>query len=239
MESNVAELQPQRIVMTAELLHERIAVRFAGRGLVQVAWQVRRVAGQAVAETVAIQQPVRWIRGVTIGLIIIMASVVLKLLFHLRFTDADGWEMLGGIEAGINTVVYLGVGLLFFVTLEQRLKRRKALRAIQELRALAHVIDMHQLSKDPEWFHLKESSPLNDESQHLGTTELTRYLDYCTDLLALLGKTAAVYAQNMQDGVVLKAVDEIETLTTSLSRKIWQKIIILDAQARRSVAESG
>lgn len=31
------------------------------------------------------------------------------------------------------------------------------------------------------------------------------------------------------DSVVLQAVDEVEALTMGLSRKIWQKIMILDA----------
>jgi hypothetical protein len=37
------------------------------------------------------------------------------------------------------------------MTIETRVKRRRALRAIHELRSIAHVIDMHQLTKDPEW----------------------------------------------------------------------------------------
>lgn len=43
----------------------------------------------------------------------------------------------------------------------------------------------------------------------------------------MTGKVAALYAQNFRDGVVLSSVNEIESLTTGLSRKIWQKIIIL------------
>jgi poly-beta-hydroxyalkanoate depolymerase len=58
--------------------------------------------------------------------------------------------------------------------------------------------------------------------------ELTRYLDYCSEMLSLAGKVAALYAQNFPDAVVLAAVNEVETLTTGLSRKIWQKIMILN-----------
>jgi hypothetical protein len=39
---------------------------------------------------------------------------------------------------------------------------------------------------------------------------------------------AALYAQTFDDPVVLSAVEELETLTTALSGKIWQKIMILD-----------
>ena len=48
-------------------------------------------------------------------------------------------------------------------------------------------------------------------------------------MLSLTSKLAAVYAQNLPDPVVIDAVNEIESLTTNLSQKIWQKITILDA----------
>jgi len=44
----------------------------------------------------------------------------------------------------------------------------------------------------------------------------------------LIGKLAALYAQNLDDGVALSAVDQLEALTTGLSRKIWQKVMLLD-----------
>ena len=55
-----------------------------------------------------------------------------------------------------------------------------------------------------------------------------RYLDYCSEMLSLTGKLAALYMQNMRDPIVIESVNEIEDLTTSLSRKIWQKIMILN-----------
>ena len=58
--------------------------------------------------------------------------------------------------------------------------------------------------------------------------ELGRYLDYCSELLSLVSKIAALYVQRFDDEVVLGAVNEVETLTNGLSRKIWQKIMILD-----------
>jgi hypothetical protein len=47
-------------------------------------------------------------------------------------------------------------------------------------------------------------------------------------MLSLVGKLAALYAQSNSDSVVLQAVNDIETLTNGISRKIWQKIMILD-----------
>lgn len=227
-ERSQAELQPERIVMTLELLCERIETRLPGRGLSKVARDTRVAASDAVGLAVSIQEPIVWIRIVSSILALIMVGVVAKLAYHLKFTDADGWSMLEGINSGISSLIYLGLAVIFLVTLETRIKRRKALKAVQELRALAHVIDMHQLSKDPEWALHRESSPWDGESEHMDPYLLGRYLDYCVDLLALIGKLAALYAQNSQDGVVLQAVEEVENLTATLATKIWQKIMLLD-----------
>lgn len=224
-----AELQPDRIVMTIELLSERIDARLPQRGLSKVARDVRLAAGDAVGQAAAIQEPILWIRIVSAALVLAMICVAGKITYHLKFTEtADGWAMLEGIDSGISLLIYLGLAVVFFVTLETRIKRRQSLRALQELRALAHVIDMHQLSKDPEWRLHRESSPWDKESAHMEPYLLGRYLDYCVDLLALLGKLAALYAQNSQDGVVLQAVEEVENLTATLATKIWQKIMLID-----------
>lgn len=222
------ELEPQRIVMTVELVCERIETRLPGRGLIAVARHVRSAAGDAVGMVEAINRPILPIRLGSAALVLVIAWVVGKLIFHLRFTDATGWEMLEGIDAGISAAIYLSLMVLFLVTLETRIRRRRALRAIQELRALAHVIDMHQLSKDPE--QVLEDAPFahDRDDNPLAPKLLGRYLDYCADLLSLIGKVAALYAQNTQDGIVLQAVEEVETLTSTMATKIWQKIMILD-----------
>ena len=45
-------------------------------------------------------------------------------------------------------------------------------------------------------------------------------------MLSLVGKVAALYVRNFDDPVSLAAVSEVEALTTGLSRKIWQKLMI-------------
>jgi hypothetical protein len=59
--------------------------------------------------------------------------------------------------------------------------------------------------------------------------ELGRYLDYCSELLSLVSKTGASYVQQFPDPQAIEAVDGLTTLTTDLSRNIWQKIMILEA----------
>jgi hypothetical protein len=46
-------------------------------------------------------------------------------------------------------------------------------------------------------------------------------------LLSLDSKVDALYVQHCDDGPTLAAVTEIEQLTTGLSRKIWQKLMIV------------
>ena len=62
---------------------------------------------------------------------------------------------------------------------------------------------------------------------------MSRYLEYCSELLSLVSKLAALHAQDLQDPVVLEAVNDVESLTADLSRKVWQKITILDIAGAR------
>jgi hypothetical protein len=124
-------------------------------------------------------------------------------------------------------VVYLGVVLVFFVTLENRFKRRKAVRAVHELRALAHIIDMHQLAKDPERL-VGGPNGVPEAGKAMGAEGMGHYLNYCTELLALVSKIGQLYVQDFPDGTALSAVDQFENLATGLSQKIWQKLMILD-----------
>ena len=39
--------------------------------------------------------------------------------------------------------------------------------------------------------------------------------------------------QHFDDSAALAAVNEVETLCTGLSRKIWQKIMLVDSVSRR------
>ncbi|MBW2374051.1 MAG: hypothetical protein JRF70_16110, partial [Deltaproteobacteria bacterium] len=121
-------------------------------------------------------------------------------------------------------VVLIGAAVFFLITVDARLKRRRGLRA---LHVIAHIIDMHQLTKDPE--HLLSGSRGTPSSprREMSAAELGRYLDYCSEMLALTGKVATLYVAEFDDPVVLDAVTEVGNLTTGLSRKVWQKLMVL------------
>ena len=144
------------------------------------------------------------------------------------------------MEAGINDVVLIGAAIFFLLSFETRYKRQRALKAIHELRSIAHVIDMHQLTKDPHRI-------MNAQYAHTGLSPklemneflLRRYLDYCSEMLSLVGKIAAVYVQEFDDGVAMASASELEALTTGLSGKIWQKIAILHSAGIEDEANQG
>lgn len=226
------DLNPKSILETIDKLEHRIAERFPDSGLRQVCKEFRNLAGPAEKLARQLGPPIWPVRIAIIlaaGLLLFVAigaATVLAERFSIDTNDIS--EMLQATEAGINELIFLGLALYFLISLETRIKRHSALQALHRLRSIAHVVDMHQLTKDPAHllspFQDTESSPEHTLTRY----QLMRYLDYCAEMLALDSKLAALFAQNMDDPVVLTAVNELESLTQGLSSKIWQKIMILD-----------
>jgi hypothetical protein len=230
-------LAPAKIVETCRMLQHRIAERFPGSGLSKVAVEIASTSEEAAGLTKWLSKPHLPLR-ILAGLgILCVLSIVLGGLWSVKLppTFSSVAEFLQGSEAALNEIVFLGIAVIFLITLENRLKRRRALKAIHVLRSIAHIIDMHQLTKDPERITGPLPATEPGAKRSLSPSELIRYLDYCTDLLALSSKIAALYVQKFDDPVTLAAVNEVENLTNGLSRKIWQKIMILD----RIIAPAG
>ncbi len=133
------------------------------------------------------------------------------------------------MESVVNLVILIGAFVWSLWKLEDGVRRGRIMKALHEFRSLAHVIDMHQLTKDPTVV-IGATEPEHRMSQFA----LARYLDYCAEMLALIGKLAALYAAGTDDPEVVRAVNEIETLTTDMGRKIWQKITILGELVERT-----
>ncbi len=117
--------------------------------------------------------------------------------------------------------------LFFLVSIEERLKRRDALQALNELRSIIHVIDMHQLTKDPSLLVTVAGKTSSSPARVLSSFEMTRYLDYCSEMVSLTSKVAVLFAQGFPDPVVTDVVSDIERIAAGLSQKIWQKITIV------------
>jgi hypothetical protein len=86
---------------------------------------------------------------------------------------------------------------------------------------------MHQLTKDPEQRLTRPPPTAASPVRTMTRVELGRYLDYCSEMLSVTSKIAALFVERFDDPVTLAAVNEIESLTAGLSRKIWQKISML------------
>jgi hypothetical protein len=217
------------IVETLGRLERRIEERFPGSGLGRVAAELLLVARDSTRRAAALRRPNVAVRIASWALIALIVGIAGEALLHFRL--APRWDEVVAFvntSQAIQNVVFLGIAVLFLANVETRLKRRRALAAIHELRSIAHIVDMHQLTKNPDQF-LAESAATASSPSRVGTRfELSRYLAYCTELLSLTSKVAALYVQEFEDRVVLEAVNDMETLATGLSTKIWQKIIILD-----------
>jgi hypothetical protein len=219
-------LDPEKIEETINRLQRRIAERFPDSGLSKVCVQLQTISHHARERSREIARPNRSLRLIIASLIILVlvGTVATAWRLNVPMKVDDFVDLVQLIEAGMNDVVLIGAAIFFLVTLETRFKRRRALVAIHELRAIAHIIDMHQLTKDPERLLTPDKDTSSSPQRTLSAFELGRYLDYCSEMLALVGKLAAVYVQHFDDSVVLEAATEVEDLTTGLSQKIWQKI---------------
>jgi hypothetical protein len=225
----LVELDADVLEATVQLLRDRISERFPGSGLSRRGDDLLEIIAQIRQRVAEIARPIWWIRALyaLVGVIVFIGLAAVPIeLPNAGVRDVFDWVQI--VESAVNDIVLLGAGLVFVSTVETRLKRRRALRELHEIRSFAHVIDMMQLTKDPHRV-LGYEGRVTTSSPHetLSAFELGRYLDYCSELLALSAKGAAVVAQHFDDPAVLAAVNEIEALTTGLSRKIWQKLVVL------------
>jgi hypothetical protein len=223
------QLDAPKIVETVATLQRRIAERFPESGLSKLSGEVHTVAQETVERIHWIKRPHLPLRGVIALLLLAFVAVLVVLLLTLRASDLyEVATFIQVLEAGLSSIFFIGASVVFLVTWESRIKRNRALVAIHELRAMAHIVDMHQLPKNPEAVLGPQSNTASSPTRRLTPFQLGRYLDYCSELLSLIGKVSALYSQGLEDPVVLAAVDDVEDLTTELSQKIWQKIGLLE-----------
>jgi hypothetical protein len=231
--TNFRQLDETQIVETLVQLRDAIEERFPSSGLGRVSGElliVAREASEIVDYLKRPHWPVRLSIGVAIAaMLVVLGMVVTTVRVPARVEGLT--DFVQAVESGINDLIFLGVAIFFLVGIESRLKRKRALTALHELRSLVHIIDMHQLTKDPERLLAARRESAAPE-RAMTVAELGRYLDFCSDLLSVSSKVAALFVQHLNDSVVLAAVDEIETLSGGFSSKIWQKITLLERSTR-------
>lgn len=224
------KLDEAEIVETLETLHRRIQERFPRAHLAAFAGEIVELGRQASEKADQLGRPIVPLRiavgTVLVGLVALLAYSVRDVVALMPQEDVG--EAIQSIEATISSVVFLGAAALFLATLEIRVKRRRVLAALHDLRGLAHVIDMHQLAKDPKDVGHQIYDTVSSPRVDLSPYELSRYLDYCSELLSVVNKLGALYVRHIDDPVVLAGVDGLQHLVDGLSQKIWHKMTILD-----------
>lgn len=226
------QLSSEHVGETVAHLERRIKARFGERGLTKAARDlgqlVDRVCEEADESNARLRRRTRIARTISV---VIIGATAFALVFTMRSAVVHGMPRLVDwvplVESVINDLVFAAIAVLFLWAMPERLERRSLLRLLHRLRSLAHVIDMHQLSKDPEQVS-PNYEPTEESIRHgLDADQLHHYLAYCSEMLSLTAKTAALCGEHTADSVVLDTISTIETLTTELSNKIWQKISLL------------
>jgi hypothetical protein len=225
-------LESAYVADTVGRLEARIRARFPDRRLGNVAAEL----GSAVPEihegfeqSKARRRQVRLFSRV--ASLVIVLSAVAALGFALRDVIGTGTERsfdwVPLVESLINDVIFAAIAVFFLWAMPERLERRALLDLLHRLRSLAHVVDMHQLDKDPEQARADYVPTDKSPTRRMNAEDLHHYFDYCSELVSLIAKTAALCAERTSDAVVLHTVSEIETLAAQMSQKIWQKISLL------------
>ena len=230
-------IDPAAVHETIVALEARIGAHFAESGLRKVAKELISVSDDTPRRIRRLQRRSAWVRIVAWVLCAAIGAILLTIPFTLRpgkvDTLADAVQVL---EAALSASFFIGACILFLLTLESRLRHQRTMEAIHELRAIAHVVDMHQVTKDPPMLlgalvNGPVPGPATWAGRSFTSFDLQRYLDYCSEMLALISKIAVLYVQDSTDPTTIAVIDEIEDLTNGLSRKIWQKIMLIERHA--------
>ncbi len=240
MAKHYEKLDPGEVRTTIDALSRRIHDRFPGSGLHGVSRRLAELGAVAGPRAAQLSRPF-WGLRIAAALLVLAGlaggAAALSSL-HVASGPVPWHELVQALDAGINEIVLISAAIFFLFTLGIRIRRRRVLRALYELRSVAHIIDMHQLTKDPERLHVVYVPTPSSPVPQLGALELERYLDYCSELLSLTGKVAAVYVEAIDDPPLLAAAGEIEALCAGLSGKIWQKIDVIQTLSSISSKDS-
>jgi hypothetical protein len=231
-------LNPDKIIETLVKLERRIAERFPGSGLSRVCGELIGIARASKAKTAAAARP-NYLLRLGIGLVLLLGIALMGYvasIIEVKRGAENLYGVLQGIEAAVNTLVLTGAGVFFLASLESRWKRQRAFLELHQLQSIIHVVDMHQLTKDPSKISSVGAATTSSPERVLSPFELTRYLDYCSEMLSLAAKIAALYAQATRDPVIIDTAQGLEQLTANLSSKIWQKIRLTQDLADIGVA---
>ena len=213
-------LDPAKIVETAENLARGVGERLPGSTLAGLAIELAGIARKTDERARQARRPIYAIR--VASLLAISASILglwyLAGHIHTRWEFGTITELFEATDAGFNLMVLLAGALWFLITIEARLKRKKALDFLEELREFIHVIDVTQLYYTPDLYKTDPAS--SRSSLSLDYT----YLLFCTQMLAVISNLAPLYTRGAAGDSILRAVSEVEMLANDISTKLLSKV---------------
>ena len=230
--SNYTQLNTSLIIEQMRVLSKRIEERFPNSGLYAISKEAYALTQKVKDKQIEFSKPNYVIKGLSYFLI---ALIIIGVFYTIHKIELPGgelklFELFQVFESGINDIVFIVISIFFLSNIEERFTRKKALQSLDELRALIHIIDMHQLSKDPQLLIHRGTETESSPKRTYSRFQMGRYFNYCSELLALWAKVSALYIQDINDQIILSAANEIENLSANISQKIWQKIMILSTE---------
>jgi len=141
------QLDVDRTIETLKRLCNRISERFPNSGLGCVAEDLHAAAGETRREISWISRPHYPTRTAVSLFLLILVGLVAFSFAELK-QELQGERLTVSflvplIEAATNELLLAGAAIVFLFGIEARVKRTRAQRVLHELRAFAHVIDMH------------------------------------------------------------------------------------------------
>jgi hypothetical protein len=227
-----------KLIDTIGRVVAQVEAEFPKADLLQVGKSVMELAHKAEARSTAIQKTNPWLR---FGIILVLALGFSAGFFVVnnirRFPDTgDLFTMFQGLEAVLNVVILSGAAIFSIVTIETRWQRNAALKEINAVVSLIHIIDMHQLGKHAmiaEMRNMTRNGLLKEEFYTL--SQINRYFDFCSDLMSLAAKITLIYEEKLPDSVISDAVTDAAQLATALSNETYQKMMLIDRAAFQAI----
>lgn len=145
-------LDPQRILETARKISLRVEERFPGSSAAGMSRELAKVADVTVVQVERARRPSVGLRVAAWGLIGLglIKLVEISKYLHTNFELGNPGEFIQSFQASLETCVLPGASILFVLGWENRIKRRRTLHYLRELRTIAYLVDIHQINKTPD-----------------------------------------------------------------------------------------
>ncbi|HTI51657.1 MAG TPA: hypothetical protein VL475_11920 [Planctomycetaceae bacterium] len=231
-------LDADKIVETAKNLAVDIAARLPGSTLAALGEELSNIAIATSERARRARRPILTIRLLSAAAIAAALFVLWYLAGHVHARWEFGTinEVFDGLHTGFELLVLIVGALWFCATLEARIKRKKALGFIEELREFIHVVDVTQLYYTPDLYR----SRVGEAPGKIAIDET--YLLYCTQMLAVISNLAPLYARGTTGDSILRAAADVEMLAIAVTTKHLSKaeaVRLMSRDRPDAVPESG